>query len=162
MVPGTPFDSARVEALLEARGAKVLPSGGRLWQLESGRVEVHPLREGGQWVATEVRVPLSDRTDLVREAVSQVTRLATEAEVRAFDPQLGRALSAMDEAAVAGQYERTARYASEMLGVAEAMPMPTQTESQGFQPTSRFFFGAIGFFVLLYLLMNWMSGQLGG
>ena len=162
MMPGTPFDSARVEALLDARGATAQPGGGRLWQLQGGRVEVHPLREGGQWVATEVRVPLSDRTDLMREVVSQVTQLAREAEVRVFDPQLGRALSAMDEVPVADQYERTARYAGELLGVAEAMPVSTVTENQGFQPTSRFFFGVIGFFVLLYLLVNWMGSQLGG
>jgi hypothetical protein len=162
MVPGTPFDSARVEALLQARGAKALPSGGHVWQLERGRVEVHPLREGGQWLATEVRVPLSDRTDLVREVVSQVVQLAKEAEVRVFDPQLGRALSATDESPVADQYERTARYAGEMLGVAEAMPVSTETQHPGFQPTSKFFFGVIGFFVLLYLLVNWMGSQLGG
>ena len=119
MVPGTPFDSARVEALLEARGAKTQPGGGRAWQLEHGSVEVHPLREGGQWVATEVRVPLAD------------------------------------------QDERTARYAGELLGLASAMPMPTAPD-EGFQPATKFFFGALGFFTLLYLLVNWLNTQLGG
>jgi hypothetical protein len=161
MVPGTPFDSARVEALLDARGATVRPGGGRTWSLEHGVVEVHPLREGGQWVATEVRVPLSNRTELVREAVSKMAELAAEAEVRFFDPQLGRALGAHDEGVVAEQYERTARYAGEMLGVTEALPVST-TESEGFQPTTKFILGVIGFFVLLYLLIDWMNGQLGG
>jgi hypothetical protein len=161
MVPGTPFDSARVEALLEARGAKALPSGGRTWLLENGAVEVHPLREGGQWVATEVRVPLADRTGLIREVVSKGAELAREAEVRFFDPQLGRELGGHDEGAVADQYERTARYAGEMLGLASAMPIST-TESEGFQPTTKFLFGAIGFFTLLYLLVNWLNTQLGG
>jgi hypothetical protein len=162
MVPGTPFDSARVEALLEARGAKALPSGGRAWQLEYGAVELHPLREGGQWVATEVRVPLSDRTDLVREVVSRVAEVAKEAEVRLFDPQLGRALSAQDDGLVSEQYERTARYAGETLGMVEALPISTVTESEGFQPTTKFFFGVLGFFVLLYLVMDWIGGSLGG
>jgi hypothetical protein len=162
MVPGTPFDSARVEALLEARGAKTLPSGGRAWQLQHGAVELHPLREGGQWVATEVRIPLSDRTELIREAVIQVGEVAKEAEVRFFDPQLGRALSGRDEGVVAEQYERTARYAGETLGMVDAMPSSTGTENQGFQPTSKFFFGVIGFFVLLYLIMDWIGGQLAG
>ncbi|HYO70478.1 MAG TPA: hypothetical protein VEU33_30800 [Archangium sp.] len=76
MVPGTPFDSARVEALLEARGAKAQPSGGRTWLLENGAVEVHPLREGGQWGATEVRVPLEHGTGLIREVVSKGAELA--------------------------------------------------------------------------------------
>ncbi|QRO02504.1 hypothetical protein JRI60_13495 [Archangium violaceum] len=162
MVPGTPFDSARVEALLEARGAKELPGGGRAWMLEHGLVEVHPLREGGQWVATEVRVPLSDRTDLIREVVSRVAELAREAEVRFFDPQLGQALTAHDDGTVADQFERTARYAGEMLGLASAMPISATSEREGFQPTTKFFLGVLGFFFLLYLLIDWMNGQLWG
>lgn len=161
MVPGTPFDSARVEALLDARGAKVLPGGGHSWLLEHGSVELHPLREGGQWIATEVRVPLLDREDLVREVVTRVAELAKEAEVRFVDPQLGRELSAHDEGAVADQYQRTARYAAEMAGVASAMPIHT-TESEGFQPTTKLVFGAIAVFTLLYLLVNWINEQLGG
>ncbi|WP_239013910.1 hypothetical protein [Archangium violaceum] len=161
MVPGTPFDSARVQALLEARGAKVLPGGGHTWLLEHGSVEIHPLREGGQWVATEVRVPLSDRTELVREVVAKVAEVAKEAEVRFFDPQLGRELSSHSDGAVVDQYERTARYAAEMLGLASAMPIST-TEGEGFQPTTKFVLGALGFFTLLYLLVNWMGEQLGG
>jgi hypothetical protein len=161
MVPGTPFDSARVEALLEARGAKALPSGGWTWLLENGAVEFHPLREGGQCVATEVRVPLADQTGLIREVVSKGTELAREAEVRFFDPQLGRELNTHDEAAVAEQYERTARYAGEMLGLASAMPVGT-TADEGFQPTTKFVVGALAFFTLLYLLVNWMNSQLGG
>lgn len=161
MVPGTPFDSARVEALLEARGAKARPDGGRSWLLEHGSVEFHPLREGGQWVATEVRVPLMDRDDLVREVISRVAELAKEAEVRLVDPQLGRELSAHDEGAVSEQYQRTARYAAEMAGVASAMPIDT-TGTEGFQPTTKFVFGAIGVFTLLYLLVEWINAQLSG
>ncbi|WP_143178007.1 hypothetical protein [Cystobacter ferrugineus] len=162
MVPGTPFDGARLETLLVARGAKALPGGGHAWLLEQGSVEVHPLREGGQWVATELRVPLSDRDTLVREVVSQAAELAKEAEMRLFDPQLGRELSAHDTQVVADQYQRTARYASEMLGLASAMPMPSATENQGFQPTTRWVLTVLGFFFVLYLVVNWMSGQLNG
>ncbi|WP_083680713.1 hypothetical protein [Archangium sp. Cb G35] len=161
MVPGTPFDSARVDALLEARGAKAQPGGGRTWLLENGAVEVHPLREGGQWVATEVRIPLEHQSELVREVVSKGAELAREAEVRLFDPQLGRELNAHDDGVVADQYERTARYAGEMLGVGSAMPIDTST-SEGFQPTTKFVLGVGIFFTLLYLLVSWMNTQLGG
>ncbi|ATB27787.1 hypothetical protein MEBOL_001232 [Melittangium boletus DSM 14713] len=162
LTPGAPFDSARVESLLVARGAKARPEGGHLWQLDFGAVEVHPLREGGQWIATEVRVPLSDRADLLREVVTKGLALASEAEVRFFDPQLGRELSKREEDAVAEQYLRTARYASDTLGMAEAMPMPAATETEGFQPTTKFALGVVAFFVLLYLLVNWMGDQLAG
>jgi len=159
--PGTPFDGARLDSLLEARGATVLPGGGRAWKLDNGTVELHPLREGGQWVATEVRVPLADHTELIREVVVQAADLASEAQARLFDPQLGRALSRSDESAVADQYERTARYAGEMLGLASAMPMPS-AEPQGFQPTTRFFVAVIGAFLLLYWVVNWLDSQLSG
>jgi hypothetical protein len=161
MDPGTPFDSARVDALLDARGATALPGGGRRWKLEHGEVELHPLREGGEWVATEVRVSLSDRTDLIREVVSRATELASEAGVGLVDPQLGRALSHNDEGPVTEKYERTARYAGEMLGVASAMPLPS-AESEGFQPTTRFILAVAGAFFLLYWVMRWLDGQLGG
>ncbi|AKJ06324.1 Hypothetical protein AA314_07950 [Archangium gephyra] len=124
-------------------------------------MEVHPLREGGQWVATEVRIPLESQTGLIREVVSKGAELAREAEVRLFDPQLGRELNSHDEGVVADQYERTARYAGEMLGLASAMPIDTST-SEGFQPTTKFVLGAVAFFTLLYLLVNWMNTQLGG
>ncbi len=162
MVPGTPFDSDRVEALLEARGAKQLAGGGRAWQLDHGAVEFYPLREGGQWVATEVRIPLSDRTELVREVVSEVGELAREAQVRFFDPQLGRELSSRDDAVVVEQYQRTARYAGEMVGVASAMPTGEASEGQGFQPTTKFGLGLLFFFSLLYLAMKWIDAQLRG
>jgi len=41
------------------------------------------------------------------------------------------------------------------------MPMPTP-EAEGFQPTTKLVFGAIGFFTLLYLLVDWINAQLGG
>ncbi|MBM7114337.1 hypothetical protein I3V78_12320 [Archangium primigenium] len=162
LVPGTPFDNARVEELLIARGAKALPSGGLLWRLNHGEVEVHPLREGGQWIATEIRVPLVDRTELVREVLVEGAALSEQAQVRFFDPQLGRELTRREDEAVADQYKRTVRYASDTLGMVDAMPLPTPQEKQGFEPTTRFFVGVIAFFVVLYLLVNWMGSQLEG
>jgi hypothetical protein len=162
LAPGTPFDSGRVEALLLARGATPQPGGGHAWRLQHGTVEVHPLREGGQWVATEVRVPLSEQADLLREVLDQSVDLAREAQVRLFDPQLGRELNRRDDEGVAEQYLRTARYASDMLGVSDAMPLPSTTQSEGFQPTTKFVLGVVAFFVVLYLLVNWMLEQLGG
>ncbi len=76
MVPGTPYDSARVDALLTERGAAARPDGVRVWRLKHGDVEVGELREGGQLVATELRVPLSDKMDLVREVVEEGATLA--------------------------------------------------------------------------------------
>ena len=163
MVPGTPYDSARVDALLAEKGVPVRPDGGRTWRLKDGEIQVGELREGGQVVATELRVPLSDRSDLMREVVTEGAELARLAEVRLVDPQLGRALSALDAESVAEQYQRTARYAGEMMGVTEAVgasfPAPS---TETFRPTTKVVFGIIAFFLLLYFVSEALVGQLGG
>ncbi|XXF76424.1 hypothetical protein P2318_25700 [Myxococcaceae bacterium GXIMD 01537] len=164
MVPGTPYDSARVDALLAERGVSGTPDGGRTWRLKNGEISVGAVREGGQVVATELRVPLSDRTELIREVVTEAAALAQSAEVRLVDPQLSRNISASDDGNIAEQYVRTARYAGEMMGVSEAMgaSFPDPTAQEGFRPTTKVVLGILGFFLLLYLLSNSLVGQLGG
>jgi hypothetical protein len=151
MVPGTPYDSARVDALLAARGAASRPNGQRVWVLKSGDVELGELRENGQVVATELRVPLSDRTELVREVVEEAAGLAAAAEVRLVDPQLGRQLSANDSNSVADQFLRTARYAGEMMGVSEAVAASYSAPSEG-MPSGTKLVAVIGGLILLYVL----------
>lgn len=163
MVPGAPYDAARVDALLLERGVAERPDGGRTWRLKSGELDVGVLREGGQVVATELRVTLSERTELMREVVTEAAALAAQAEVRLVDPQLGRGLSAADAETVAEQYLRTARYAGEMMGLTEAVAasFPDPTPS-GFRPTTKVVLGLLAFFFLLYLLSNSLTSQLGG
>lgn len=164
MVPGAPYDAARVDALLAERGVIVRPDGGRTWRLKGGEVQVGELREGGQVVATELRVPLGERGELVREVVVEGAELARQAEVRFVDPQLGRALGPLDSEVVAEQYLRTARYAGEMMGVSEAVAasFPDPTPAAGFQPTTKVVLGLLAFFALLYFLSGALVGELGG
>lgn len=163
MVPGAPYDAARVDALLSERGVLARPDGGRTWRLKSGDVDVGVLREGGQVVATELRVMLSERTELMREAVTEAAALAGQAEVRLVDPQLGRALSASDAETVAEQYLRTARYAGEMMGLTEAVAASFPDPSpSGFRPTTKVVLGILVFFFLLYMLSSTLVDQLGG
>jgi len=166
MTPGTPYEAARVDALLSQRGVAVRPDGVRRWPFKHGDVEIGELREGGQVVATELRVPLSDRTDLVREVLAEAASLAAEADVRLMDPQLGRPLTTKDDAGVVEQYVRTARYAGEVAGMPEALGagsygMETQTQ-RGFQLSGRFLLIAIGILVALYLVVDSLVAQLGG
>lgn len=163
MVPGAPYDAARVDALLSERGVVARPDGGRTWRLKSGDVDVGVLREGGQVVATELRVMLSERTELMREAVTEAAALAAQGEVRLVDPQLGRALSASDAETVAEQYLRTARYAGEMMGLTEAVAASFPDPSpSGFRPTTKVVLGILVFFFLLYMLSSTLVDQLGG
>lgn len=166
MTPGVPYEEARVDALLAERRVAARPDGLRIWHLRGGDVEVGVLREGGQVVATELRVPLSDRPDLVREVVVEAAALAAAAGARLVDPQLGRSLSATDDGVVADQYMRTAWYAGHVAGMSGAMGTPTSSaassEPRGFLPSGRVLFFAIGALFLLYLFVDTLLSNLGG
>lgn len=162
MVPGTPYDSARVNALLAERGVSARPDGMRVWRLKNGDVEVGELKENGQVVATEVRVPLSDKAELVREVVEEAATLAQAAEARLIDPQLGRQLTANDSGAVADQFLRTARYAGEMMGLSEAVAASYAPPPDGFPVGGKVVLGIIGGLIVLYLLVDGLLSRLGG
>ncbi|WP_233278009.1 hypothetical protein [Myxococcus stipitatus] len=166
MTPGTPYEAARVDGLLSEKRVSVRADGNRLWHFQHGDVEVGVLREGGQVVATELRIPLSERTDLVREVVAEAALLANSAGARLVDPQLGRSLSANDDGMVVDQYLRTVRYAGEVAGVPEAMStsygLSTSEGARGFQPGVKFFLLALGVFFFLYLLVDSLTTSLGG
>jgi hypothetical protein len=161
MVPGTPYDSARVDVLLSER-VIVRSDGQRVWRLKNGDVEIGHLRENGQIIATELRVPLSDKLELIREAVEEGAALATAAEARIVDPQLGRALSANDSTAVADQFMRTSRYAGEMMGVSEAVAASYAAQPEGMPAGVKVLIGIIGGLILLYVLSESLIGKLGG
>lgn len=162
MVPGMPYDSARVDVLLAERGAFARPDGTRIWRLKAGDVEVGQLREGGQLIATELRVPLSEKMDLIREVVSEGAELAKAAELRLVDPQLGRTVSSHDDGVVADQFLRTARYAGEMLGVSEAVAASYAAPSEGVPAGFKvlFLIGA-GLFLLYLFVESLLSKAFG-
>lgn len=162
MVPGMPYDSVRVDALLAERGAFARPDGTRVWRLKEGEVEVGQLREGGQLLATELRVPLSEKMDLIREVVSEGAELAKAAELRLVDPQLGRTVSAHDDGVVADQFLRTARYAGEMMGVSEAVAASYAAPSEGFPVGLKvLFLIGLGLFLLYAFVESLLSKAFG-
>ena len=152
--PGAPFPAEQVDAKLAEAGVTAGPEGLRRWPFKHGQVEVRPLLEGGQQIATELLVPLSDRTDLVRELVVAASALAKDSDVVLLDLQLNRAVTEKDAETVGSRYLEAARYAGEMLGVAEAIPAsfaaPTE---QGMKAGTKVLL-ALGaaFFLLLWLL----------
>jgi hypothetical protein len=155
--PGAPYETAPVDALFDARKASppAPVGGGRRWQLKAGTVEVRPLIEGGKCIATEIKVPLSDKLELVREVVAEASQVATEAKVRLFDPQLSKALNPNDEGLVADQYLRTAKYAGEMMGVSEAIGASFSTPDAGtLKPGTKVVLGLVGFVIILYLIVS--------
>ncbi|WP_407739325.1 hypothetical protein [Hyalangium sp.] len=151
-----------MDALLSERGVLARPDGQRIWRLKSGDVEVGLVRENGEVIATELRVPLSDKTELVREAVEEGATLATAAEARLIDPQLGRSLTANDSGAVADQFLRTARYAGEMMGVSEAVAASYAAPPEGMPVGFKVLLALAGGGFLLYLLVSSLLEKLGG
>ena len=120
-VPGTPYPIEAVSAALEARGVTARDEGGQTWVLRTVPVEVGPVLEGGAQVATELRLHLSDKDEGIRELVTEADAFARELGLVLFDPQLMTAITAGDADRVAAQFQRTARYAGEMLGLPEAI-----------------------------------------
>lgn len=131
------------------------PEGVLSWPLKSGRVEVRPLVEGGQQVATELRVPLSDRTDLVRELVAAASSVAKDAEVVLLDLQLNRPVTEKDAELVGSRYLDAARYAGEMMGVAEAIPASFAAPSEpGLKSGTKILLALAALFFLAMWLMD--------
>jgi hypothetical protein len=152
---GIPYDPAPVETLLTARGAQDRPDGSKLWRLKHGEVEVRRLLENGVPMATELKVELTDKTELIRELVAEAVQLASEAGLRAVDPMLSRTLNPNDDGLVADSYLRTARYAGEYMGVSSAVIASYgASEPEGLKPGTKVLLGIAGFFFLLYVLFE--------
>jgi hypothetical protein len=152
--PGAPFEPARVDEVLRGRAVEERPDGARLWRLKAGEVEVRRLVEGGAELACVLRVPLSDKLDLVRELVVEGSTVAQEAGARLYDPQLSRTLNASDEGLVADQFLRTARYAGEMMGLPEAVGASFAVPDEGLKPGTKVLLGLLAVGALLWVLME--------
>lgn len=146
-----PYDSEKVAAALGKRTI-VEQGGAKLLRLKNGDVEVRPLVEGGKLIATELRVPLSDKLELIREAVVEGAAIANQAGVRLFDPQLSKSLTGAEDGLVADQFLRTARYAGEMAGVSEAIGASFQPVPEGMSLQAKMLIGIIVALVALYYL----------
>ncbi len=150
---GAAYDPAVIDKALHEKGATALPDGSRNWRLKSGDVTVRTLIEGGKPIATELKVPLSDRLDLIRELVVEGVALAEVQGLRLVDPQLAKTLTLNDEGLVADQYLRTAQYAGRYAGVSEAVIASFGTaEPEGLKPGTKVLLGIIAFLVGLYFL----------
>ena len=169
--PGAPYDPDAVSAALVARGATVEPDGTFRWKVGGDALEAKPLREGGQLIATELRLPLAGDAAFVKAALEGALAVAAEARCRLFDPQLVRALTPADAEAVAAQYARTAKYAAEMSGAsdvlgsagyaAEGYPSTRLDGTGGLSGQAKLFL-AVAVLVALYLVVSGLGSALNG
>jgi len=152
--PGTAYDPAPLDALLEARGAPKRPDGVRTLRLKGGDIELGPYREAGAVVATEVKVPMSDRADLVREAFVETLGMASALGLKVVDPQLARSVILNDESVVAVTYLRAADYAGRYSGDSGAVSAAAGAQSYGLPPGSKLFLILAVLALALFLLLN--------
>jgi hypothetical protein len=148
-----------VETALTLRGALKRPDGAWVVTLQSGKVEGFAWRDEGVLSAFELKVPLSDKTELVQETLAFTLELAGALDLKAVDPQLGNPATLASGSAVADEFLRMARYAGEYLGVSEALGATNLglTHAPESSAQSKVFW-ALGIFLLaLYLAYKFAS-----
>lgn len=154
MTAGVAYDPAATEAAFDAKGAVLLPDGTRRFRLKGGDVVLRRLVEGGAVVATEVKVPMSDRPDLVRETLIEVVGIAQGLGLKVVDPQLTRSVLLNDEAAIADRFMQNADFAGRYSGVSAAVPANFGDHDPALKPGTRMFLviGAVAF--VLWLIVS--------
>ncbi len=121
---------------LNAAGAQVSAEGQGILKLTGGEATVQVLREAGEVVGLDVRVPFKDTTDFVEAVVKLLIDVAAQTQAGLVDPQRGDMVTLSNFSAVADEYLRMARYAGEYGGVSEALglsslaKMPAAEDSQ--------------------------------
>lgn len=158
-VSASPAVWAALEADFAERG---LARRGDGWVVELAQtsVEVSWVAENGRRVAGQVRVPVSERTDVLEAAIDWAVAVASRTGARVLDPQVnavlqGRALSTVDE------FLKLARYAGEYLGVSAALGASTLAAEpdEGLSFTVKAVAGLLVFALVLYLSFVWFTGS---
>ncbi|MBL8922300.1 MAG: hypothetical protein JNJ54_25845 [Myxococcaceae bacterium] len=121
--PGAPFDPAPVEAAIRERGGSSRGDGALVWRFAVGDVVTLPLREAGAVTGVELKIPFSDRLELLNAVVPAAVELARTLNLRVVDPQLARTVLDPDVGAVSDEFLRIARYAGQYYGIGDALPM---------------------------------------
>jgi hypothetical protein len=158
--PGAALGLDALEAVLVEQGATRRPDGAWVWPFARAEVVGLPVREAGQVVAFELKVPLQDTTELIAAVLRAASGVADGQGLRLLDPQLNRAVKFDEEGAVGDSYLRSARYAGEYLGVSAALGATTlaATSGEGTNVAARVLLALVVFGVVLFLTFRALSG----
>jgi hypothetical protein len=124
--PGTPLDLGPVEAAIRERGGVTRGDGALVWRFPVGDVVTLPLKEAGAVTGLELKIPFSDRLELLGAVLPAAVDLSRALGLRVVDPHLSRTILETDVGAVTDEFLRIARYAGQYYGLGEALPMATQ------------------------------------
>jgi hypothetical protein len=158
---GAPFAKDVIEAVLRDRGAVTRSDGALVWKLKAGEVTVLPLREAGAVTGLELKLPFSDRFELVTELLATAVDVARMNALRVVDPQLGRTVTEVDGGAITDEYLRISRYAGAYFGLGDALPvsMAPVTDDETMSPTMKLVLVALVFGVTMFAAYRYFSPE---
>jgi hypothetical protein len=161
--PGEPLAREQAVAALAAAGATLDAEGRGAWRLPKGMVEVAPLLEGGALLGLEVKVPLSDRTELLEATVKALAEIVEHGPLRLVDPQRATEASVGSLGSMTDEFFRLARHAGEFSGVSEAVSLTSYAQPpETFSTTARVLGALLAFLVALYATWRIVTSLLEG
>ncbi|MCU0701676.1 MAG: hypothetical protein MUC96_34645 [Myxococcaceae bacterium] len=158
-VAGAAFARDVIEAVLRDRGAVTRGDGALVWKLKAGEVTVLPLRESGAITGLELKLPFSDRHELVSELLASAVDVARTNALRVVDPQLGRTVSEVDGGAITDEYLRISRYAGAYFGLGDALPvaLPQASDDETVSPVMKAVLAVLVFGVAMAAACRYFS-----
>jgi hypothetical protein len=156
---GAPFAREVIEAVLRDRGAVTRGDGALVWKLKAGEVTVLPLREAGAVTGLELKLPFSERYELVTELLASAVDVARLNALRVVDPQLGRPVTEVDGGAITDEFLRISRYAGAYFGLGDALPvsMTPVSDDEAVSPTMKLVLVALVFGVAMFAAYSYFS-----
>lgn len=157
---GLPFDRGQFEAALRSLGVTQRGDGAWVWKLSKGESVITALNDGGSVVGFDVRVPLSDRVEQVIEVLERGSAFAAASTLQFVDPQLSRAVTEKDGAAVEESYERVARYAGAYVGVPATSAAWVSEEPKGLTTPTKIALSVLVFLAAMYFAYQMVTPEL--
>ncbi len=137
MTPNGALDVGPVQEAIRGRGGVARADGALLWRFPAGDVVTWPLKESEVVRGLELKVPFSERTELLTQVLSAAVELARALGLRLVDPQLQRTVLEADAGAITDEFLRIARYAGQYYGIGDALPMAMTPGEEGLSPVMK-------------------------
>lgn len=137
MTPNGELDVRPVQDAIRERGGVARPDGALLWRFPAGDVVTWPLKESEIVRGLELKVPFSERTELLSQLLTAAVELSRVLGLRLVDPQLQRAVIEADAGAITDEFLRIARYAGQYYGIGDALPMAMTPGEEGLSPVMK-------------------------
>jgi hypothetical protein len=144
-----------VEALT-SRGATLSAEGQGVWKPTRGEITFSLVKENGQLIGFDVRVPFHDSSELIELVAKAMLEISEAQNLRVMDPQRTDTVSLAGLGGLVDEYLRLARYAGEYGGVSEALGLSTYARPVDEESSSFKYLAALAVFVIA-LYAGWKT-----